>query len=164
MSTPRKSEPPSPHADWAFFLDVDGTLINLADTPQAVCVDAALLDLIGRLHRASGGAVALVSGRMISDLQSRLGALTLPLAGQHGLERRDAAGRLWMHAAPPAAKYAIKESLAQLLCPRHPGLLRRQPVILLDDPAPGLGEADGLRLRRAQHGSQQARAEQLDEP
>ena len=54
--------------------------------------------------------------------------------------------------------------LAQLLCPRHPGLLRRQPVILLDDPAPGLGEADGLRLRRAQHGSQQARAEQFDEP
>ncbi len=122
MSTPRMFQPPSPRADWAFFLDVDGTLINLADTPQAVCVDAALLDLIGQLYRASGGAVALVSGRMISDLQSRLGALTLPLAGQHGLERRDAAGRLWMHAAPPAAKYAIKESLAPLLA-RHPGLM-----------------------------------------
>lgn len=122
MSTPRTSEPPSPRADWAFFLDVDGTLINLADTPQAVCVDAALLDLIGQLHRASGGAVALVSGRMISDLQGRLGALTLPLAGQHGLERRDATGRLWIHAAPPAAKYAVKEALAPMLA-RHPGLM-----------------------------------------
>ncbi|MNP41160.1 hypothetical protein D3C76_1348460 [compost metagenome] len=54
--------------------------------------------------------------------------------------------------------------LAQLLCPLHPGLLRRQPVVLLDDPAPGLGEADGLRLGRGQHGSQQTRAEQFDEP
>jgi len=122
MSTPRAFEPPCPRAHWAFFLDVDGTLINLADTPQTACVDAALLDLIAQLHRASGGAVALVSGRMISDLQGRLGALTLPLAGQHGLERRDAAGRLWIHAAPPTAKYAIKESLAPLLA-RHPGLM-----------------------------------------
>src|SRR3990167_2114086 len=59
---------------------------------------------------------------MISDLQDQLGALKLPLAGQHGLERRDAAGRLWIHAAPPAAKYAIKQALAPLL-ERHAGLI-----------------------------------------
>ena len=122
MSTVRAAVPPPPSPDWAFFLDVDGTLINLADTPQAVCVDAALLDLIERLHRASGGAVALISGRMISDLQHLIGALKLPLAGQHGLERRDAAGRLWMHAAPPAAKFVIKEALAPMLA-RHRGLM-----------------------------------------
>src|SRR5574340_131331 len=58
----------------------------------------------------------------VGDLESRLGALRLPLAGQHGLERRDAAGRLWIHAAPPAAKCAIKEALAPVLA-RHPGLL-----------------------------------------
>ena len=46
----------------------------------------------------------------------------LPLAGQHGLERRDAAGRLWIHAAPPAAKYAIKAALEPVLA-RHPGLM-----------------------------------------
>ena len=46
----------------------------------------------------------------------------MPLAGQHGLGRRAPAGRLWMHAAPPAAKYAIKGSLAPLLA-RHPGLM-----------------------------------------
>ena len=118
----RPDFPPAPCVDWAYFLDVDGTLIDIADTPDAVRVDTALLDLIARLSRASGGAVALVSGRALSDLEHRLGTLRLPLAGQHGLERRDAAGRLWIHAAPPAAKCAIKEALAPVLA-RYPGLL-----------------------------------------
>ncbi|TSA17708.1 MAG: trehalose-phosphatase [Betaproteobacteria bacterium] len=114
--------PPAPRLDWAYFLDVDGTLIDIADTPDAVHVDAALLGLIAHLHRASGGAVALVSGRALSDLAPRLGALRLPLAGLHGLERRDAAGQLRRYAAPPAAKQAIKDALAPVLA-RHPGLL-----------------------------------------
>jgi trehalose 6-phosphate phosphatase len=114
--------PPKPCIEWAFFLDVDGTLLDIADTPDAVRVDTALLDLIGRLHRASGGAMALVSGRSLSDLEGLLGMPRLPMAGQHGLERRDAAGRLWIHAAPPAAKCVIKAALAPVLA-RHPGLL-----------------------------------------
>jgi len=118
----RHEFPPAASAEWAYFLDIDGTLIDIADTPDAVRVDIALLDLIARLHRASGSAVALVSGRTISDIESRLGMPRLPLAGQHGLERRDAAGRLWIHAAPPAAKFAIKEALEPVLA-RHPGLL-----------------------------------------
>ena len=119
---PRPGFPPAPCADWAYFLDVDGTLIDIADTPDAVRVDSALLELIARLHHSSGGAVALVSGRSVSDLEKYLGTLRLPLAGQHGLERRDAAGRLWIHAAPPEAKCTIKEALAPVLA-RHPGLL-----------------------------------------
>ncbi len=122
MKKLRGNTPPVPSVGWAYFLDVDGTLIDIADTPDAVQVDMALLDLIERLHRASGGAVALVSGRSISDLERHLGMLRLPLAGQHGLERRDAAGRLWIHAAPPDAKCAIKEALLPVLA-RHPGLL-----------------------------------------
>ena len=117
----RAGLPPAPSVDWAYFLDVDGTLIDIADTPDAVHVDITLLDLIARLYKESNGAVALVSGRAISDLEKLLGALRLPLAGQHGLERRDASGRLWIHAAPPAAKCAIKEALAPVLA-RHPGL------------------------------------------
>ena len=120
--TVRPGPPPPPQVDWAYFLDVDGTLIDLADTPDAVRVDTALLDLIARLHRASGGAVALVSGRALSFQEQRLGTLRLPLAGQHGMERRDAAGRLWIHAAPPAAKCAITQALAPVLA-RHSGLL-----------------------------------------
>ncbi len=122
MTMPRRDFPPAPRLDWAYFLDVDGTLIDIAETPDAVRVDGALLDLIARLHRASGGAVALVSGRALSFLEHRLGTLRLPLAGQHGMERRDAAGRMWIHAAPPAAKCAIKEALAPVLA-HHPGLL-----------------------------------------
>ena len=118
----RPASPPAPSVAWAYFLDVDGTLIDLADTPDAVHIDAALFELIARLHRASGGAVALISGRAIADLQKRLGTLRLPLAGQHGLERRDAAGRRWTQATPPAAKSAIKRALAPVLA-RHPGLL-----------------------------------------
>lgn len=114
--------PPSASTEWAFFLDVDGTLIGLADTPGSVHVDQPLLDLISNLHRDCGGALALVSGRMIADLQARIGLRQLPLAGLHGLERRDSAGRLWIHAAPPASKSAIQQALAPLLA-RHPGLL-----------------------------------------
>lgn len=122
MTRPNKRYPPAPRAEWAFFLDVDGTLIDIADTPDAARVDVALLELIARLHRVSGGAVALVSGRALSDLAARIGGLRIPLAGQHGLERRDAAGRLWIHAAPPEPKLAIKKALEPILV-RHPSLL-----------------------------------------
>jgi len=122
MKTRRAPRPPPPSLGWAYFLDVDGTLISIADTPEAVRVDQTLLDLIGNLYRASGGAMALVSGRMIADLQDRIGLAQLPMAGLHGLERRDSTGRLWIHAAPPAAKSVIKAALAPVLA-RHPGLL-----------------------------------------
>ena len=122
MSKASRRPPPGPCVQCAFFLDVDGTLLEIADTPSAVRVDMELLELIGRLFRISGGALALISGRSISDLEALLGLLRLPLAGQHGLERRDSAGRLWIHAAPPGAKCAIKEALAPVLA-RHPGLL-----------------------------------------
>ena len=118
----RAAMPPIPLPDWAYFLDVDGTLLEIAETPAAVHVDACLLDLIAQLHRKSGGAVALVSGRSLSDLDELLGLVRLPMAGQHGLERRDASGRLWIHAATPNAKYFIKEALAPVLA-RHAGLL-----------------------------------------
>lgn len=118
----RHELPPPASVEWAYFLDIDGTLIDIADTPDAARVDAGLLELIGRLNHESGSAVALISGRTISDIENRLGITRLPLAGQHGLERRDAAGRLWIHAAPPAAKFAIKKALDPVLV-QHPGLL-----------------------------------------
>lgn len=114
--------PPPASKDWAYFLDVDGTLLDIAETPGAIHVDAGLFDLMGRLYRESGGAVALVSGRALSDLDERLGVLRLPMAGQHGLERRDVGGRLWIHAPPPEAKSALKAALAPVL-ERHPALL-----------------------------------------
>ncbi|OGT10964.1 MAG: trehalose-phosphatase, partial [Gallionellales bacterium RIFCSPHIGHO2_02_FULL_57_16] len=131
--------PPPADLDWAYFLDIDGTLIDIADTPNAAHVDAGLLDLIARLNHESGAAVALISGRTISDIENRLGMPRLPLAGQHGLERRDAAGRLWIHAAPPAAKFAIKAALEPVLA--------RHPALLIEDK----GMTLALHYRRAPH-------------
>jgi trehalose 6-phosphate phosphatase len=122
--------PPPAHVDWAYFLDVDGTLIAIADRPDAVAVDASLLDLIERLYQASGGAVALVSGRAIADLQQLLAPLHVPMAGQHGLERRDAEGRLWTYEAPPGVKESIKAALAPVVA-RHPGLLLEEKALTL---------------------------------
>jgi trehalose 6-phosphate phosphatase len=130
-------QPPAANLEWAYFLDVDGTLLDIAETPDAVCVDTALRELIARLHR--GGAVALVSGRRIADLENLLGAAYLPMAGQHGLERRSADGQLFTHRIAPQATSMIKEALAPVLA-RHPGLL-------LEDK--GLSLA--LHYRRAPH-------------
>lgn len=113
---------PSAQKDWAYFLDVDGTLINIAQTPDAAIVPPSLLAILARLKQASQGALALVSGRALSDLEHRFGCLHIPCAGQHGLERRDVQGRLWVHTPPPDAIFVIKNALIPALA-RYRGLL-----------------------------------------
>ncbi len=76
----------------AFFLDVDGTLLGFQDQPQDVVADPALLRVLERLRDAAGGALALVSGRMIADLDRIMAPLTLPAGGVHGAELRFADG------------------------------------------------------------------------
>jgi trehalose 6-phosphate phosphatase len=83
---------PTPGPDWALFLDVDGTLLEIAETPLAVAVPGEVVKLLARLHAALDGAVALVSGRSLATLDLLFRPLHLPAAGQHGLERRDARG------------------------------------------------------------------------
>ncbi|HEX4986150.1 MAG TPA: trehalose-phosphatase [Burkholderiales bacterium] len=78
--------------DWALFLDVDGTLLDIAGHPDAVTVAPGLHDLLERVHRLNDGAVALISGRSLSDLDRLFGPLRFCAAGQHGLERRDREG------------------------------------------------------------------------
>lgn len=90
---------PPANAGDAFFLDVDGTLLEIAATPSEVSVDAGLIDVLRRLHGFSGGAVAIISGRRIADVDALLAGLCLPVAGQHGLERRDAGGGIHRHRA-----------------------------------------------------------------
>ncbi|MGE5384481.1 MAG: trehalose-phosphatase [Betaproteobacteria bacterium] len=119
----RPAEPlPDASSDWAYFVDIDGTLIDIAETPDAIRVDHALLGLIARLHRACGGAVALVSGRSLTDVEHRLGGVRIPVAGQHGLERRDAHGRLRRHVAAAKARRHIQHEL-QAVLDAHPALL-----------------------------------------
>ena len=78
--------------DWALFLDVDGTILEIAATPDAVEVPAHAVAAIAAAYERLSGAVALVSGRSISDLDRLFAPLELPAAGSHGAQRRTAAG------------------------------------------------------------------------
>ncbi len=88
MQTP----PPSPSLEWCLFLDVDGTLIELTDSPLETFADQELKTLLSSVVERLGGAVALVSGRSIEYLDALFDPLRLPAAGLHGVERRTASG------------------------------------------------------------------------
>lgn len=83
----RIGEPPS-----ALFLDFDGTLVEIADHPDAVIVPDTLPGLITRIAERLDGRLAVVTGRSIAALEALLGPLTVAVAGSHGGEFR-AAGR-----------------------------------------------------------------------
>ncbi|MCC6171077.1 MAG: trehalose-phosphatase [Gammaproteobacteria bacterium] len=119
------------------FLDFDGTLLELAETPDAIRVDPALPALLARAHAALGGALAVVSGRRIDALDALLAPLRLPAAGVHGHERRDANGTI--HRMP-----ARRETLEPLRR-RCAEFVARDPRLLLEDK----GEALALHYRRA---------------
>lgn len=77
-------------ADAGLFLDFDGTLVDIAATPDAVVVDRPIHDLLALLVARHRGAVAIVSGRSIAQLDALLGdsALRVALSGSHGVEHR----------------------------------------------------------------------------
>ena len=84
--------PPPPSLEWCLFLDVDGTLIELTDSPLATHANPELKTLLNQVAERLGGAVALVSGRSIDYLDALFSPLRLPAAGLHGVERRKATG------------------------------------------------------------------------
>jgi trehalose 6-phosphate phosphatase len=83
-------EPPETGADtgWALFLDVDGTLLDLACHPDEVHVEPRLHDDLARLHANLGGALALLSGRGLSQLDALFDWKHRVAAGLHGAELR----------------------------------------------------------------------------
>lgn len=103
--------PPAAAADWAWFLDVDGTLIDIAPTPSAILIPEELPLLLQRLSAAYGGAVALVSGRSLDNLRQLVMPFDPPAAGLHGLEWRDGAGNVgWVD--PPPGLEEVRRRLA----------------------------------------------------
>ncbi|HSM15645.1 MAG TPA: trehalose-phosphatase [Gemmatimonadales bacterium] len=112
---------PGPKDAWAFFLDVDGTLLDIAPTPESVAPRADTVELLERLAHAAGGAVALVSGRPIRQLDELFTPLTLAAAGLHGLEWRSADGT--MHPADGVVP-DLTGTVEQLekFARKHPGI------------------------------------------
>jgi trehalose 6-phosphate phosphatase len=113
---------PLPSRDWAYFFDVDGTIIELAPSPSAVHLDPAMHVLLRRLSTASAGALALVTGRRAADVDAIFGGPPLPMASQHGLERRDGRGAVTRVPTDPDAIAAARAHLQDAVA-RHPDLL-----------------------------------------
>ncbi len=107
------------------FLDVDGTLLEFAETPEAAFADRELIGILERVAGALDGALALISGRPIVALDRLFAPLRLPSAGVHGLERRNALGVFtdgpvdWLPMA--AARHAIA------------ALLHAHPALVVED-------------------------------
>ena len=84
----------------ALLLDVDGTIIDIGPSPSEVHVSDALLESLRRLFDLTGGAVALVSGRPIADLDRLFSPLRLPSVGGHGAEMRLDENKVFFWAKP----------------------------------------------------------------
>ena len=108
------SESPPPPlsrlAPAALFLDFDGTLVELAEVPDAIAVPTGLAPLLDRLAARLDGRIAIVSGRALDDLRSHLGGSAAVLSGSHGAELHYADGRRIPVSAPPGLA-AARESV-----------------------------------------------------
>jgi len=117
-ATPRPLKEPALTAlslypqDWALFLDIDGTLLDLVERPEAIVVPDDLPATLHALSRQLGGALALVTGRSIEFVDPLFAPFRFPVAGLHGAERRDAAGRLRRTHIPPAFQ-EMKQAIAR---------------------------------------------------
>lgn len=116
------SEPPLRLLQRAsLFLDLDGTVLELAETPHAVIVSEDAASVLRLAQQRLAGRLALISGRSADSVAALFPDLALNIGGSHGLERRRADGR----SNRPARAETIDHALARLreLAARHAGLL-----------------------------------------
>src|ERR1043165_5937305 len=96
-------------SETAVLLDIDGTLLDLMPTPREVWVPPDLVKTLNRLHRRTGGALALVSGRSLNDIDLIFAPEQFPAVGGHGAEMRiEAAAGAGAGHAPPLDKDLTK--------------------------------------------------------
>src|SRR6476620_3156598 len=91
----------------ALFLDLDGTLIDIAPTPDTVFIPDDLVPLLGSLSEILGGALAIITGRRITDVDQLLAPLKLVTAGVHGGELRTAGHAIERGAALPVVQATL---------------------------------------------------------
>ncbi len=109
---------PAFNKGWSFFLDVDGTLIDFAPQPDQVTVSKKLVGVLEHLRMHTNGAVALISGRPIQDLDQLFKPVRFAMAGQHGLERRDNYGVKHLHPMPDGDFTLVKTSIKEFASKR----------------------------------------------
>ena len=136
---------PRPHSEWALFLDFDGSIVELAAAPDRVQVGPKLPLLLVALSSALGGALAIVSGRPLAQIDDYLAPHKFPVAGLHGIERRSADGSVVVVRSRDAHLDRIGATL-QDFAERHPG-------VLVEDK----GRAIALHFRQAAHLHEQCR-------
>jgi trehalose 6-phosphate phosphatase len=95
---PEPSIPVEDVSRLTILLDIDGTILDIAPTPREVFVPHSLRETLMRLSQRTGGALAFVSGRPVSEIDLIFSPLQLPAIGGHGAELRLVAGEA---PAPP---------------------------------------------------------------
>ncbi len=120
MHSPSPAPPLWRLRNLALFLDLDGTLLDFAATPDRVVVPADLPQLLMDLAAQLGGAIAIVSGRPVNALEALLGATPVTLSGIHGAEMKTLGARGAATAPPIPA--ALRDAIRPL-AGRWPGLL-----------------------------------------
>lgn len=129
----------------ALFLDIDGTLVELAEHPDAVTVDESLPAVLDEVQAALGGALALISGRGLDDIDRLFGTNRYAAAGAHGSELRYADGS---RRDPPG------DSLPEALRRRIDEFAATHEGLLVEHKSTGLS----LHYRAAPEAESEARA------
>jgi trehalose 6-phosphate phosphatase len=132
---------PEPAGNWALFLDIDGTLLDIAPTPEAVSVPPDLPHCLQEVTNALGGAVALVSGRPVPWMDRVLAPLRICAAGQHGAELRLTAGAPLRAVAAPDDLNPIRR--------RIEGAIKEWPGVVIEPKSFGIGVHFRLAPERA---------------
>ncbi len=133
----------------AYLLDIDGTLIDIAPTPDSVVVPAGLIDTLRALRHQCGDALALVTGRPICQVDALFGDAAYAVAAEHGAVLRPEPGAPLICpevASTPAAWIAQAEALAA----RHPGAAverKRHGFVLHYRAVPEMGPVFDLAMR-----------------
>jgi len=109
------SVPPVLSGNFAFFFDLDGTLADIKPHPDQVFIPPAVLSRLHQLAQANDGAVALISGRSMKELDSLSHPYQFPLAGVHGAERRDINGKTHIVTLPESLVKQIELELIAAL-------------------------------------------------
>ena len=123
MTAAARAAPPPPQPrEAALFLDIDGTLIPFADRPQDVVADRAVRHLLTALETAFQGALVLVSGRPVVDIDRIFAPHRFVCAGEHGSEIRLTHRRDPEECAPPPGLSELR-ALCRGLAQTLPGLL-----------------------------------------